>query len=407
MLDCDKYNAHGGVDLKKAAIAILMLAILVTGCVRSASTTKSAPLAYIDSVSSPQIYVGETIKFIGHAISSDGQIVGYNWRSSVNGNLSQLASFETNSLTAGQHTIWFRAQDNYGTWSTEVGTNVNVLIPGGPQKMAIRVFTATPPEIKEGDWSTLTWDVSGTGMVNIDPDIGGVSMSGSRSVQPKVDTVYTIFARNDEGTMTANTRILVTPLHVYTTTLYSVAAEDGTVRKDKIVLDKVMVGQNDMQIPMQGFLSFDISSIPRNAIIKDVELDISKSTVVNSPFPWQGSLNIYNQQYGSALRPSDYMIIVPAGYLYSWNYNAIVTMMPNAPFTSPSFVTTMQKQLDEGSDRYQIRLQFEKYYYYSRGDYIQPGYGGSTTVQSGASSDNYLDISAGNAKLIVRYVIPE
>ena len=390
--------------MRKAAIAILMLAVLVTGCVRPAVNTKLAPLAYIDSVSSPQVYSGEKVEFIGHAISSNGQIVGYNWRSSVNGNLSQLASFETDSLTSGQHTIWFKAQDNYGNWSDEVGTNVTVLIPGGPEKMSIRVFTATPPDIKDGDWSTLTWDVTGFGSVRIDPDIGDVSMSGSRAVQPRKDTIYTIYARNDEGTMTANTRILVTPLHVYTTTLYSVAAEDGTVRKDDVVLDGVMVGQNEMQIQMQGFLSFDISSIPRDAIVKGVDLDASQSVVVNSPFPWQGSLNMYNQQYGSSLKPNDYMVIVPAGYLYSWNYNFVATMMPSIPFTSPDFVITLQKQLDAGSNRYQVRLQFEKYYYYSRADYTSGGY---TGAYSGESSANYIDISAGNAKLIVRYVIPQ
>jgi len=393
--------------LRKTAIAIMMLAVLVTGCVRPVVDTKLAPLAYIDSVSSPQTYTGENVKFSGHAISSTGQIVGYNWRSSINGNLSQLATFETDSLSAGQHTIWFKAQDSYGNWSNEVGTNVTVLIPGGPEKMSIRVFTATPPEINEGEWSTLTWDVSGFGTVRIDPDIGGVSMSGSRSVQPKKDTVYTIYARNDEGTMTANTRIIVTPLHVYTTTLYSVSAEDGTVRKDDVILDGVMVGQNDLQIPMQGFLSFDISSIPQDAIIKGVDLDISKSVVINSPFPWQGSLNIYNQQYGNYLRPNDYMIIVPAGYLFSWNYNFVASQMPSTPFTSPNFVITLQKQLDAGSDRYQIRLQFEKYYYYSRADYTNQPNWGQSTVQSGQSSANYLDISSGNAKLIVRYVIPE
>ena len=390
--------------MRKAAIAILMLAVLVSGCVRPAVNTQLAPLAYIDSVSSPQVYAGEKVKFSGHAISSTGQIVGYNWRSSINGNLSELASFETDSLTAGSHTIWFKAQDNYGNWSDEVGTNVNVIIPGGPEKMSIRIFTATPPEIKEGEWSTLTWDVSGFGNVRIDPDIGDVSMSGSRAVQPRHDMMYTIYARNDDGTMTANTRILVTPLHVYTTTLYSIAAEDGTVRKDKVVLDGVMVGQNEMQIQMQGFLSFDISSIPRDAIIKDVDLDISKSVVINSPFPFQGSLNIYNQQYGDYLRANDYMVIVPAGYLYSWNYNFVATMMPSTPFTSPDFVTTLQKQLDMGSNRYQTRLQFEKYYYYSRADYTEQRYTGS---YSGESSANYLDISAGNAKLIVRYVLPQ
>ena len=390
--------------MRKAAIAILMLAVLVTGCVRPVVNTKLAPLAYIDTVSSPQIFSGETIKFSGHAISSNGQVVGYNWRSSVNGNLSQLAAFETDSLTAGQHTIWFKAQDNYGNWSDEVGTNVAVIIPGAADRLAVRVFTATPPVINDGEWSTLTWDVKGYGSVRIDPDIGDVSMSGSRAVQPRKDTIYTIFARNDDGTLTASTEIIVTPLYVYTTTLYSVAGEDGMVRKDKVVLDPVLVGQNELQIPMQGFLSFDISSIPPNAIIKSVALDVSKTVVVNSPFPFQGALNIYNQQFGSSLNPSDYMVIVPAGYVFSWNYNFVATMMPSTPFTSPDFVSTLQKQLDAGSDRYQLRLQFEKYYYYSRADYQQGGYQGTYTAQSSA---NYLDISAGNAKLIVRYVLPQ
>jgi hypothetical protein len=390
--------------LRKAAIAILMLAALVTACVRPVVDTKLAPLAYIDSVSSPRIYSGEKVKFAGHAISSNGQVVGYNWRSSVNGNLSQLASFETDTLTAGQHTIWFKAQDNYGNWSDEVGTNVTVVVPGGPERMSVRVFTATPPVIKDGEWATLTWDVSGFGSVRIDPDIGDVSMSGSRTVQPRKDTIYTIFARNDEGTLTASTEVIVTPLYVYTTTLYSVAAEDGTVRKDKVVLDGVMVGQNEMQIPMQGFLSFDISSIPRDAIIKGVALDTSNAVVINSPFPWQGALNIYNQQFGSSLGPNNYSVIMPAGYVYSWNYNFVATMMPSTPFTSPDFVTTLQKQLDAGSSRYQVRLQFEKYYYYTRGDYTSQRYTGAYTVDSSA---NYLDISAGNARLIVRYVLPQ
>jgi hypothetical protein len=95
---------------------------------------------------------------------------------------------------------------------------------------------------------------------------------------------------------------------------------------------------------------------------------------------------------------------VPAGYLYSWNYNFVATMMPSTPFTSPDFIITLQQQLDAGSNRYQIRLQFEKYYYYSRADYTNQRY---TGVYSGESSANYIDISAGNAKLIVRYVIPQ
>ena len=388
--------------MKKAALTVLLGIVMVTGCARPAVNTKLAPLAYIDSVSSAQVFVGDTVKFAGHAVSSTGQIVAYAWRSSVNGDLSQLASFETDKLTAGTHTIWFRAQDNYGNWSEEVGTNVSVSIPGGPEKMAIRVFTATPPNIREGDWTNLSWDVSGYGSVRIDPDIGDVSMSGSRTVQPLRDTVYTIFGRNDEGVVTATTKITVTPLHLYTLVLYSIAAEDGTVRKDKVVLDEVTVGENEMQVQMQGFLSFDLTAVPRNAIIKTVELDISKSNIINSPFPQQGSLNIYNQQYGSTLKPSDYMIIVPAGYLYSWSYNFVATMLPDKPFTSPDFVTSVQKHVDQQDDRFQVRLQFEKYYYYSRQDYTvnrsQPSY---------QTSANYIDVGSGSPKLTIRYTIPE
>ena len=389
--------------MKKAALTVLLGMVMITGCVRPVVNTKLAPLAYIDSVSSSQVFTGEKVKFAGHAVSSTGQVVAYTWRSSVNGNLSQLAAFETDKLTAGTHTIWFRAQDNYGNWSDEVGTNVNVVIPGGPEKMSIRVFTATPPDIKQGDWTNLSWDVSGYGSVRIDPDIGDVSMSGSRTVQPLRDTVYTIFGRNDEGVVTANTKITVTPLHLYTLVLYSIAAEDGTVRKDKVVLDEVTVGENELQVQMQGFLSFDLSAVPPDAIIKTVELDLSKSFVVNSPFPWQGSLNIYNQQFGSSLKPGDYMVIVPAGYLYSWNYNFVATMMPDKPFTSPDFVTAVQIRVDGRDNRFQVRMQFEKYYYYSRQDYT------ANRNQSNPypTSANYIDVGSGNPKLTVRYIVPE
>lgn len=386
--------------MKKVAIAILSICVMLTGCTRATIDTKQPPLAYIDYVSSSQIWAGETIKFEGHGISSTGQIVAYNWRSNVNGDLSQLATFETSSLTAGPHTIWFKVQDNYGNWSSEVGTNVNVLAQGGPMKMTIQNFSVSPPAITEGEWTTITWDVSGNGRVKIEPDVGEVALSGSRSVRPARDTTYTIFATNEEGVTTATARVMVSTVPLYTLTTYSVAAEDGTVRKDKVVLDEVMVGETDLQVQMQGFLSFDISAIPSGAIIKSVELDLSKANIINYPFPWQGSLLLYNQQFGSTLRPSDYMTIVPANYLFSWSYNYSATMMPDKPFTSPEFVNTLQRQLDQGSNRYQIRIQFEKYYYYSRVDYTDKKYQNLTT------NANYIDIGSGKPKLTVKYILP-
>lgn len=387
--------------MKKVAIAILIISVMLTGCTRATVNTKQAPLAYIDSVSSSQIWAGEMINFTGHGVSSTGQVVAYNWRSNVNGDLSQLATFEINSLTAGTHTIWFKVQDNYGNWSQEVSTNINVLAQGGPTMMSVKNFSISPPAITEGEWTTLSWDVTGSGTVRIDPDVGDVSLTGSRSIRPTKDTTYTIYATNNEGISKAMATVVVSAVPLYTLTTYSVAAEDGTVRKDKIVLEDVMAGENDMQIQMQGFLSFDISSLPGNAIIKSVELDLSKTNIINSPFPWQGSLLLYNQQYGSYLDASNYMTYVPAGYLYTWSYNFSATMMPEKPFTSPDFVRTVQKQLDAGSKRYQIRVQFEKYYYYSRINYTDKKY------QNLSTNANYIDIGAGTPKLTIRYQLPQ
>jgi hypothetical protein len=78
-------------------------------------------------------------------------------------------------------------------------------------------------------------------------------------------------------------------------------------------------------------------------------------------------------------------------------------MMPDKPFTSPDFVTAVQKLVDARNNRFQVRMQFEKYYYYSRQDYTSSGYQ-STPYQTSA---NYIDVGSGSPKLTVRYIIPE
>lgn len=63
MLDCDKYDYPGGVNLKRLAIPILLLAIIAAGCASVRPDTKLPPLVYIDSVSSADINVEITLSF--------------------------------------------------------------------------------------------------------------------------------------------------------------------------------------------------------------------------------------------------------------------------------------------------------------------------------------------------------
>ena len=64
---------------------------------------------------------GTRIFFEGDGYDSDGQIVAYSWISSIDGFLSNHSSFSTDSLSAGQHTIYFEVLDNDNSWSNQSG----------------------------------------------------------------------------------------------------------------------------------------------------------------------------------------------------------------------------------------------------------------------------------------------
>ena len=84
------------------------------------------PTAAIDSIKPNPAKTGEKITFTGHGTDSDGTVVNYEWRSSVDGHLSNLASFSSSTLSAGAHTIFFRVQDDEGAWSAEVSEVLSV-----------------------------------------------------------------------------------------------------------------------------------------------------------------------------------------------------------------------------------------------------------------------------------------
>jgi hypothetical protein len=79
--------------------------------------------------------------------------------------------------------------------------------------------------------------------------------------------------------------------------------------------------------------------------------------------------------------------------------------MPAAPFTSVDFVSAVQRQIDSRNSRFQVRMQFEKYYHYNFWDLS------STTNQKLSQPSglvgNYIDVTSGNPTLIVGYILPQ
>jgi hypothetical protein len=96
----------------------------------SASATDAVASA-IDVVSPNPASAGSTVSLSGYGTDSLGHAVtAYQWRSSINGVLSSSASFSTSSLSAGEHTIYFKVMCSNATWSPEVST---VLTVNGPE----------------------------------------------------------------------------------------------------------------------------------------------------------------------------------------------------------------------------------------------------------------------------------
>jgi plastocyanin len=71
------------------------------------------------------------------------------------------------------------------------------------------VFSADPTTIQLGDPVTLTWEVSHADSCAIEPDVGSVTASGSVTVNPIADTVYTLTATGSGGTATGTASVSV------------------------------------------------------------------------------------------------------------------------------------------------------------------------------------------------------
>ncbi len=110
------------------------------------------------SFSNCVISEGESIEFNGSAVSEaseDTEVIGYQWLSSLDGELSEESTFTTSELSRGEHTITFRAINDIGFWSSNV--TANVLINGIPVLSSVDV---NPNPVVAGDSVILFGDAT-------------------------------------------------------------------------------------------------------------------------------------------------------------------------------------------------------------------------------------------------------
>jgi len=102
-----------------------------------------APTVLSLSISPTSATCGEEIFFSGQGSDTDGTIVGYYWRSNLDGRLSEQQSFSTTTLSVGTHTIYFKVLDNNGAWSTEATGMITISSATNKAPTAV-IDTITP-----------------------------------------------------------------------------------------------------------------------------------------------------------------------------------------------------------------------------------------------------------------------
>ena len=140
--------------------------------------SNTAPDATIDSISPNPADTGETVSFSGHGDDYDGTVAAYSWDSSIDAHLSDDASFSTDLLSDGEHTITFRVQDNEGRWSSAATETLTV--GNMPPAAFIDSITPNPAEVGEnvsftghgedsdGSVTGYTWESSIDGPLSSD-----------------------------------------------------------------------------------------------------------------------------------------------------------------------------------------------------------------------------------------------
>jgi parallel beta-helix repeat protein len=179
------------------------------------------PVAYLDSITPNPAIQGQTVTFSGYGVDpEEGPITGYNWRSSINGQLSTAQTFSTNTLSVGTHTIYFKVKDDQDQWSAEDTATLEVRASIPP---VAYIDSITPNPAVQGQ--TVTFNGHG-----VDPDGGSITeynwrssrdgqLSTSRTFSTSTLSVgtHTIYfkVKDDEGDWSTEDTgtLLITPPH--------------------------------------------------------------------------------------------------------------------------------------------------------------------------------------------------
>jgi parallel beta-helix repeat protein len=221
-------------------------------------SSNERPIASIASIDPMQINISEEIEFIGIGNDIDGLIVGYQWRSSIDGVLSQEDRFTTTELSEGNHMIYFKVKDNNETWSIEDTMIIKVLDPTKPQIQPVSyllvpsngtvnstiLFDGSNSYDQDGTIETYKWDfgdnTTGNGKIithiykNIDTYTVSLTVTDNNGNSDTNSTSISIEANNTSNTNNNDESDTNTPSFEFNIFVFSLIFIYLIIRKNRL-----------------------------------------------------------------------------------------------------------------------------------------------------------------------------
>ncbi len=229
----------------------------------------------------------------------------------------------------------------------------------------VEYFWADPAYIKPGQCSTLRWGaVLGATWAGIEPGIGGIGTPGDKVVCPSKTTTYILTALGSGGESFASATVsLGAEADRGTVVLGSEGPLDGYRSNDgrgsikhDILAANAEFNPAGVEVVWRGFMSFDLSAIPRQSRIQKAELRFYQVRVGGDPYGKLGRLVLEHVAYGDRLTdaafhvaPMDALVLAPQTGRRSWYVVA-----------SPVLAEWIAEDRAAGRNRLQVRLRWEQ-----------------------------------------------
>jgi hypothetical protein len=239
--------SHKGTIAKISAALVGVIVLIAAGIALKGEITKlftPPAVEYFDASASSVI--------TGQPATLQWNVTGAN-SITIYPDIGTVASNGTRAVTPTTATTYtLEAKNIAGSARKLITIKVTGTLP------SIDTFSFNTDSVISGQSATLSWNVTDATSVSIEPGIGTVSLTGTKSVSPGSDTTYTLTASNEAGNSTATATVKVSLSNAAIISTFSaspssiLAGETATLTWDVIGAKSIIINQGIGGVVLKG-----------------------------------------------------------------------------------------------------------------------------------------------------------